>query len=329
MTRPKRDFLEYLSRQGGMCSAELARALGVSKATVCRELRRGAVVNVDGELRQRWVYSAEKAQQMACLAGTNKGPRMKLNTAMAARLNPLLVAGKLSPKDALATLRDQGIEQLPSFKTLYNAIHAGLMDVMMLDLPYRACKQPKGKRLRRKAFTARGNTSIEERPAQVLERTEFGHYEIDTVVGRRGSRCVLLTICERKTRLTRTVRLNRRAQRAVADAMRRLVRDGLLPGIRSVTCDNGCEFLDQKALEKALGAKAYYAHPYSAFERGTNENTNRIIRRFCPKGTDFGKLSGAQVHELERRVNAIHRDVLGGLTATQALARELRPVLAA
>lgn len=323
LTQAKRDTLDHLARHGKHSVRQLAQILGVSASTVSRELRRGRVVNLDSELRERFAYSAEKGRQEACLAGTNKGPRMKLTTSLRALLDPLLGDGKRSPKDALAMLREQGVVGLPCFKTLYNAIRAGLMGVRMGDLPYRTHKPLRGKRVVRKAHTARGNTSIEERPAEVLERLEFGHYEIDLVVGRTGTRAVLLTVTERKTRTTLIVRLRRRSQRAVAAALRTLARDGALPRLQSVTCDNGAEFLDQKALERAVAGRAYYAHPYSAFERGSNENANRIIRRFHPKGTDFGKLSRADVAWLQWRLNSIHRDVLGGITAQQALQKEL------
>lgn len=329
LTRAKRDTLEYLSRKGAMSQAQMAEVLGVSAPTISRELRRGRVVNVDSQLRERWVYSAEKAQQEATLAASQKGPRMRLTTSMRARIDPLMREGRLSPKDALATLREQGAEGLPCPKTLYNAIHAGLMGVAMVELPYRTCKRPKGPRLKRKAFTGRGNRSIEERPAHVAERKEFGHWEIDLVVGILGSPSVLLTLTERSTRLTLIVRLRRKSQKAVLAALRKLVCDGALGLVLSVTCDNGSEFLDQKAIERALGgAKAYYAHPYSAYERGSNENANRIVRRFYPKGTDFGLLSAADVHRLHLRINAIHRDVLGGISARQAYERAL-PLAAA
>jgi transposase, IS30 family len=329
LTQAQRDTLDHLARHGKHSGGQMARILGVSASTVSRELRRGRVVNVDSELRERFVYSAEKGRQEACLAGSNKGPRMKLTSSLRALLDPLLADERRSPKDALAMLREQGVEGLPCFKTLYNAVHAGLMGVRMGDLPYRAHKPLKGKRMARKAHTARGNTSIEERPAHVLERLEFGHYEVDLVVGRMGTSCVLLTITERKTRVTLTVRLRRRSQRAVVAALRRLLRDGALPRLKSITCDNGGEFLDQKTLERAVRGCVYYAHPYSAFERGSNENANRIVRRFYPKGTDFGKLSRAEVAWLQQRINSIHRDVIGGLTAMQALQKELATLEAA
>lgn len=325
LVRAQRDTLEYLSRRGEMTQVQMAAVIGTSPSTVTRELRRGRVVNVDSQLKKRFVYSAEKAQQEATLAASAKGPRMKLTNSMRAMLDPLLAEGKLSPKDALATLRDRGVKGLPSYKTLYNAIHAGHMGVVTMELPYRTCKRPKGKRLKRKAFTGRGNRSIEERPAHVEERKEFGHWEIDLVVGRMGTRPSLLTITERSTRIIIIVRLRHRSQKAVVAALRKLMRDGAMGLVLSLTCDNGAEFLDQKALERALcGAMVYYAHPYSAYERGSNENANRIVRRFYPKGTHFGDLSGADVRWLQMRINAIHRDVLGGITAQQAVDRAMK-----
>jgi IS30 family transposase len=331
LTRRDRDLIEGLRRSGTVRASELARALGVHPSTVRRELKRGRVVNVTPELVPFETYSAEAAQQRACLAGRNKGPRMKLTNAAMDKLRAVMLGEKRSPADALLVLRARGERGLPCAKTVYNAIHQGYAGISMGELPYRlegkAARKPSAHR--RKAFTAQRNTSIEERPAHVEDRTEFGHYEADTVVGKAGTKEVFLTLVERRTRILVMRRISGRTQKAVLRAVRRLLRQGRLPGIKSITFDNGCEFLDQRAIERVLKVKAYYAHPYSSYERGSNENANRILRRFVPKGARIGRIPAAEIRRIEEHINSIHRPVLGGITAAEALERELQSIKAA
>lgn len=331
LTRRDRDLIEGLRRSGTVRASELARALGVHPSTVRRELKRGRVVNVTPELVPFETYSAEAAQQRACLAGGNKGPRMKLTNAAMGKLRAVMLGEKRSPADALLVLRARGERGLPCAKTVYNAIHQGYAGITMGELPYRlegkAARKPSAHR--RKACTAQRNTSIEERPAHVEDRTEFGHYEADTVVGKAGTKEAILTLVERRTRTLAAVRVSGRSQRAVLRALRRLLKDKRLPGLRSVTFDNGCEFLDQRAIEGVLKVKAYYAHPYSSYERGSNENTNRILRRFVPKGARIARIPASEIRRIEEHINSIHRPVLGGITAAESLQKELQSLGAA
>jgi IS30 family transposase len=90
-----------------------------------------------------------------------------------------------------------------------------------------------------------------------------------------------------------------------------------LVSVRSVTTDNGCEFLDPKKIKAVVGCNVYYTRAYASWEKGSVENCNRFVRRWYPKGTDFGKCTAADMHRLERVINSIHRKLLDGLTAYQ------------
>ena len=323
LSRSDRDSVEALFRSGMTSRTEIARILDVHPSTISRELKRGAVLNFKSSLEQYQTYSSEAAQQRKNEACAQKGPRTKILSPMADLIVSLMILEKRSPFDALAILKDRGETGLPCFKTVYNSIHHGDLNINMGELPYRkATGKPKKYPQRRKAYTARKNTSIEKRPEVVESRLEGGHHEIDTVVGGVGTTYCLLTLVERMTRKLYMVRMTSHTQKAVLRAIRQLCKEIGAGGIKSITCDNGCEFLDEAALRKATGADIYYAHPYSSYERGTNENTNRIARRYVPKGCDIGDFSPVEIKAIEAHINSIHRESLGGMTADQAHAKE-------
>ena len=126
----------------------------------------------------------------------------------------------------------------------------------------------------------------------------------------------MLTLTERKTRQEIIRKLPNKKQKSVLKALKKL---WSLYEFKSVTADNGSEFLDFKSIEKALKCKVYYAHPYSSWERGSNENANGMIRRFFPKGTDFGKVRLDKIKAVEDWMNDYPRRILGGITANMAV----------
>jgi IS30 family transposase len=319
LSRSDRDTLEALFRSGTTSRVELARILEVHPSTISRELKRGAVINLKSTLEKYQTYSAEVAQQHKNVACAEKGPRTTISSSIADAIVSLMSLEKRSPSDALATLKDKGVTGLPCVKTVYNAIHHGDLAITIGDLPYRKMsRKPKRYPQQRKAYTARKNTSIEKRPAEVETRILVGHHEIDLVVGGVGSYYCLLTLVERKTRMLYIERLSGHTQKEVLRAVKKIRKEMEEGDIKSITCDNGPEFLDETAMRKATDADIYYAHPYSSYERGSNENTNRIIRRYIPKGTDIGNFTRAQIKAIQDHINSIHRDALGGLTAQQA-----------
>jgi IS30 family transposase len=165
-----------------------------------------------------------------------------------------------------------------------------------------------------------GKRPISDRPAHITDRSVAGHYEGDTVMGKDGRHC-LLTLVERKTRWTRIIKLPARQAAEVNKALIREVRAGRL-NMKSLTLDNGTEFHGFKELEHKLGIKVYFAQPYHSWERGTNENTNGLIRQYLPKGSCFKDLTQRRCDEIERELNDRPRKVLGFSTPNEAYAEE-------
>ena len=307
--------------------AELGRMMGKARSTVRREYACGNVPNKDTEERWFYAYSAEKGQQEAGARGAQKVPRVRLTNRIAALLVSLITGQSLSPYAARAILLREGVAGLPCVRSIYYAVESGDLGITRESLPYRRRGKKKSVRGRRMAYTNRTGRSITERPPEAEDRNEYGHWEMDTVVGGMGaSPFCLLVLTERMTRSQIIVRLPDRTQKSVVRALDRLERStpGLFGHMRSLTCDNGCEFLDSEMIERSAVGKGsartrlYFAHPFSAFERGANENANRIIRRFIPKGADIGTYTLKRIKDIENWMNRLPRESLGGRTAAEA-----------
>jgi len=306
--------------------AELSRLMDKSRKTVRVEYYRGQVVNMDSELRKFYIYSAEKGRQIACEKGCEKGRRGKLTNFAAERLEELIIEEHLSPYAARIRMIKDGWNGLPCIRSIYYSINAGDLEVIRKALPYKKNGKKKTKREQRMAYTNKTGKSITERPPKAEDRKEYGHWEIDTVVGGVGaSSFCLLVLTERTTRRQIIIRIRDRTQKSVIRALNKLEKraDNIFVNMKSLTSDNGCEFLDSDAIEQsALDPKRkrvnlYYAHPYSSFERGSNENANRLIRRFIPKGADIGKYTLAEIQAIEDWMNQLPRKLFNDKTALE------------
>jgi len=142
-------------------------------------------------------------------------------------------------------------------------------------------------------------TSIEERPTIVEDRERLGDWEGDTIIG-KGKQGAIVTLVDRKSRLLRMGLVARRTKDAVKEAVINLLKD--YP-VHTITFDNGKEFAEHEEIAQSLDVDIYFAHPYSSWERGTNENTNKLIRQYFPKDTDFRELSNSDVQFVESQLN--------------------------
>lgn len=204
-------------------------------------------------------------------------------------------------------------ETIVSTKTLYNYIDKQLLKVKNIDLLLkvkRKCKTYRGKQNKR-IF----GTSIEERPAEINDRTTFGHWEIDTIVGKKETSSVLLSLDERLTRKRHLVKIPSRSSESVRIGLEKITAiygKSFGDVFKSVTSDNGSEFVDLgRCLPKST--KVYYAHPYSSYERGTNEKQNSLVRRFFPKGKSFDNVTDDQVAFVEHWINNLPRKIFNYL----------------
>ena len=176
--------------------------------------------------------------------------------------------------------------------------------------------------------------SIEERAKTILDRADYGHWEMDTVVGGQGgNKDCLLVLTERKTRFEYIFKIPDKTQISVVKTLDRLEQlygaDNFRKTFKTITMDNGMEFLDIQGVERSVIAPdikrtvAYYCHPYCSFERGSNENQNKMIRRHIPKGADIGKYSQEEVSRIQDWMNDYPRAIFNGLSAREMQAKEM------
>ena len=235
---------------------------------------------------------------------------------------------KFSPDAAIGELKTQGLAFSVSIctKTLYNMIDRGdFHRLTNKDLPVKRNKSQRSyKKISKVAKNNLKGRSIEQRPQWINERKEVGHWEMDLIVG-KGTTC-LQVLTERVSRKELIFKIPNKKQQTITKTLDRLemkYKEAFYTMFKSITMDNGTEFVDQQALEASCikaGKKrttCYYAHPYSSWERGSNENANRLIRRFIPKGANIDQYSDQQVKDIEQWMNNYPRKLLGYKTANQ------------
>lgn len=328
--------LERMLKEG-FSKPAIAKALGKCERSIYYEIGRGLCVQRTTELIDVEVYCADVAEQKYRAHLRDKGPDLKIGTdhALARRLEELVMVHGFAPGAALAEIRNNGevFETGICENTLYNYIYRG--DVFLNLTPEHL--HDKGRRhyaakSKKQAARAPRGQSIENRPEEVKGRGSFGHWEMDSIMGCKGSKQALLVLTERRTRMGIVILVEDHTAASVVKAINSLERRfGKLfyKLFKSITVDNGCEFQDFEGIEmahrrKGMRTVVFFCHPYSAFERGSNENMNRLIRRFFPKGTNFDNVTKEQVAEAERWVNHYPRKLLGWKSAASLFEEELQ-----
>jgi transposase, IS30 family len=310
LTKEKRAQIEILLRQK-TAKAEIARLLGIARSTLYNELHRGTVQQMSSELTVYRAYYHDVGQRVYEEHRCNSRQPLKIIKAydFIQYAEEKLRVEKLSPDAICGRARREGcFKQIVSTKTLYNYIDQCLLKVRNIDLPLRVKRKTKVQRDRvnRRLY----GMSIDQRPSEVENREEFGHGEIDTIVGKRDTSAALLCIDERSTRNRYLIKIASRSKEAVQEGIERLrARHGerFSSIFKTMTSDNGSEFAELSSL--LPDTKVYYAHPYSSFERGTNEKQNSLVRRFFPKGTDFDHVSDEAIDYVEDWINNLPRKI--------------------
>lgn len=295
---------------------EIAEVIGCTVRTIYRELQRGACDLLDGTTYKTYrSYSAQISQNRAdLLAERRKGRPLKLTEAadLVAFLEDYIGTRHYSPAATVQELKALPLPQI-STTSVYRYIYRGLLRLCSLDLPVGRYKPRHRQPPKYTSKRHRSDRSIDDRPAEVAARTTFGHWEMDTVVGKaKGpSRCALV-LTERKTDHELIFALESKSAQAVVDrldALKTQLGENFGKVFKSITCDNGTEFSAAQAMERY--APIYYCHPYHSWERGLNENQNKLIRRFLPKGKSMAHLTDAQAEYISLWMNHYPRKSLG------------------
>lgn len=332
----------------GHTHAEIGRIINRSRSCISREVRRGQCEQETSLDVRVMRYEPDYAEMKHREAQSRKGPSLKIDKdhLTAAALEFYIVEKRYSPHAAIMKSASTGeMRTRISLSTLYEYIHKEVIAVKEHHLRYGF--NPRKRKNSDESFESRsdsarrrGGESIAARPKSVLRRKEFGHWEGDLVVSGRGSPSAVLTLVERKTRWLFSVKLDSKRQSSVVAALDQLeLRLGRVFKLifRSVTFDNGLEFMDTDGMqrcglhdpggEKRI-AKVYYAHPYCSSERGSNENINRMLRLAFPKGTDFDTVSDEDLQRHVSWINEYPRAILGGRCASECFSTEVGRLLA-
>ncbi len=331
LTETERYKIEGLL-EGKKKVGEIALILRRDESTIYREINRGTVKQLRHDLSEKEVYRANVGQADYKKRGQNKERSLKIgkDKALEAYIRIKLVEEKFSPDAIIGQIKASGLvfTGIITTKTLYNYIDAGIfVGISNKNLWQKRNEKKRGyKTISRVNTKNRDCRSIEDRPKKVETRVEYGHWEGDTVKGPQGSRASLFTLTERKTREEIIIKIADGTQESIKEAIDGLESKygaGFKVKFKSITFDNGVEFLGWKLLEISLLTSAearttvYFAHSYSSWERGTNENQNRMIRRFIPKGTNIANISDKEVQWIQDWMNNYPRKILGYRTANQ------------
>jgi len=330
----KRLKIEALSK-AGLKSEEIGAIIGCSGRAIRRELAKGKIQLLNSDLTTREEYSADVGQQKHIYAGTGKGPSLKIGNdyKLVAYIEKKIIKEKMSPY-AVAERMKQEKEKFKTTiccKTIYNYIDEGLFpNLTNKHLPVKKEAKKRNYNNVRTATNNKKGTSISERPKEIEKREEFGHWEMDTVVGKKGTKEVLMVLTERKTLNEIIRKIQSKSQYCIVKELDKIERKmgskKFRETFKTITCDNGCENLDFEGIERSAitngkRTTVYYAHPYSAWERGSNENANKLIRRFIPKGADIGKFSHERIKMIEHWINNYPRRSLNGLSSNELISQ--------
>ncbi|MDY6895066.1 MAG: IS30 family transposase [Thermotogota bacterium] len=233
--------------------------------------------------------------------------------------SPEQISGRIKddyPNDPVMSISHEAI-----YMHIYAHPQARLNRKLIALLPYHKSRRRKIDRTKKRKTRIKDQTSIDQRPKYIEDRLEIGHWEGDLMIG-VGQKSAIGTLVERKARFTYIIKLkNRRSETVVKGFSKKLNNlDSIFT--KTMTYDNGLEMAKHKLLTKKTGIKVYFAHPYSSWERGTNENTNGLIRRYFPKGTDFNNVTEEQLKIVQDKLNNRPRKVLGFKTPNEIMAQE-------
>ena len=274
-------------------------------------------------------YSAQAAQDKADYEKTAKGAPLKIghNRALSNYIEDRILKDGYSPYAVAQEIKDnspQRFETTLSTRTIYNYVDGAVF------LRVRKCHLPRKNKSKKKPEHKRLSLNSVLFPSISLRditRSHFGHWEMDTVVGKAaGKNSVLLVLTERKTRYEIIMKIKAKKAECVVAALQKLrCKHGkhFSRIFQSITVDNGCEFADYSSMEKF--APIYYCHPYSSWERGSNENANAMIRRWIPKGVDITSISVKRIQEIEMWLNNYPRKILD-TTAQKAFDEEISKI---
>ncbi len=295
---------------------EISRVIGKSQRTIQRELKRGKTTIRNYLWEDVEVYSPHVAQDKYNTNIISKGkvPKILRDDKLLNHIIKMYQVYKYSPEAIVANINNQNL----SFNTsISSTLIRYYVKNKIINVKYN--KKSKTRHCPRISKKIPHNKSIDFRPEYINNREEYGHWEGDLVVGGSNKGKVLLTLVERKTRKSIIRLISSKEQKNIIneiDKLERMCGSEFKKHFKTITFDNGSEFLDYKSIELSKLTKekrltVYYTHPYCSYERGSNENMHKLIRKFIPKSKTFDNTTDRYIKYIEDWINNYPRKILG------------------
>lgn len=303
----------------GYNQTEIAKKLNVHRSTISRELKRNSS---SGSYHK---YTGNQAHKRAELRKQNCGRNECIKDEMKTKIDSYLTQ-KWSPQQIHGRLSKER-QYCPCHETIYLYVYR---DKKMGGNLYTQLRQAhRHRRRRRNSYDLRGQikdrVSISKRPEIINKRLRKGDFEGDTIIGKNHQGAVA-TFVDRKSLYLVMCPLNSKNAQDLSDKVINRFSTQNIP-CHSFTFDNGKEFSNHLAISNELDVPVFFAHPYSSWERGTNENTNGLIRQYLPKKTDFNNYSSQEIAAIENNLNNRPRKSLGYLTPTEVFIKNKRIII--
>ena len=290
----------------------IANYIGKSKSTVSRELKRNRINEASSGK-----YKAASAQRFANHRKIQKNKSSKLTESMKTVLEEYIRSDH-SPEQISDRCRQEGTPML-SHESIYQYIYARDSDL------YKHLRRTHRKRKKRmNRYGQRGKvphrTPIDHRPKGAENKTRYGHWEGDTIIG-KNHKGAIISLTERKSRYQVMIKVTSKKASEISQAIcKKMKAFGKL--FQTVTFDNGLEFADHMRISRELGVQTYFADPYSPWQRGLNENQNGLFRQYVPKSTDFRNLTQEQITKYTEKLNNRPRKGLGYRTPKELIRKK-------
>lgn len=324
LTAEERHEIE-VRKKDGWSTYRIAKHLGRPYNTIKNELKRGTVYLYNGKTARYKAKEGEQVYKENRSHSRRKCRRLEVSPYI--RYVEKQFSAGWSLDACAGRAREEGLFEegkMVCTKTLYNYVDAGLLNIKNIDLPDKMRRKTKRKHIRQNKKVL--GDSISERPDSIETREEFGHWEIDSVLGVQDEKePAILTIVERKTRFSVWLKIKDHTADSVKEALGEIFQqcaDKAAEIFKSITGDNGSEFA-RLSEWKVQGVSIYFTHPYSSWEKGTNERHNGLLRRFVPKGKQISDYSADDILFMADWANGLPRKILGYKSPEELFDREL------
>ena len=335
LTLNDRMIIEKMLKNKNFSKKDIADTIGCTRITIYREIKKGTITGINTYLKDIEFYSSDTAHRITINNKKKQGAKIRKlnNKELMDFVSKKITIDKYSPNAIKLYIKKNknAVNEYISDFTIYDYVKKGYFEnITMKDLPYKKRYKKKYKKMQKRATFGE---SIEKRPIEILKREEFGHWEMDTVEGKKSiSKKYLLVMTERKTRKELITLINSQTSSEVVKTLNiyeKILKDDFKLIFKSITMDNGSEFADTKNMaisvfhNKKIRTKLYYCHPSTPTERGSNENLNKMIRKYLPKGKSFDKKTDKDIIHIQEEINNYPRGIFNGDNSNERFFEEL------